>query len=280
MQNQAINQRIEGTNLYIFSEDAKTGDFTYSRPIAMDEANEIASKVPGLKVAQNGSLTYMNTLRGIRANRELMKQTQGEVWFPTIEEGFSLHDAKLLPSGEIMDFGIALYDAENPDKQIAGKLMADAKKKGYNVPILASFRSLDLEQGGERYGVTPIFVSKEGLITGEDAVKLLERFTWKGNSGVRRLGRDGDGNWNANWLGGLDNASGYCRVGRVSAVGTAKNLIALAENEVRTKYDSNNEVTRKEIASLEGKITTLQSQLAQSETDRQKSVASIKQLLA
>ncbi|MEK6889031.1 MAG: hypothetical protein AABW80_02890 [Nanoarchaeota archaeon] len=278
MQNKVENQRIEGTSLYIFNKDVKTGDFTYSRPISMDEAKAVASKVDGLNVADNGSLIYMNTLRGIRANRELMAQTQGNVWLPTIQEGFVLHDAKLLPSNELMDFGIALYNVENPDKQIAGKLIECARQKGYAVPILASFKSLDLEQGGERYGVTPVFVSKEGLITGQDAVKLLERFNFRGNSGVCRLGRS-YGVWVADWDVSLD-ADGVCRVGRVSAVGTAKNLIELAENEVRTKYDSNNAVTRKDIVSLESKIATLQSQLTQSEADRQKSVESIKQFLA
>mgnify|MGYP001579873305 FL=1 len=140
-------------------------------------------------------------------------------------------------------------------------------------------KSLDLEQGGERYGVTPVFVSKEGLITGQDAVKLLERFNFRGNSGVCRLIRY-FGVWNAGWVVNLVGADGGWRVGRVSAVGTAKNLIELAENEVRTKYDSNNAVTRKDIVSLESKIATLQSQLTQSEADRQKSVESIKQFLA
>jgi len=260
--NEIRNKRIEGTNLYIFSNNTKTGDFTYSRPIAMDEARMVADKVSGLKVAKNGSLTYMNTLRGIRANRELMNQTQGKVWLPTIQEGFALHDAKLLPSGQLMDFGIALYNGENPDKQIAGKLMADAKKADYAVPIMASFKSLNLEQGGKRYEVTPIFVSKEGLISGTDAVKILERFAGKGNSGVRRLLRH-LGSWDAYWDDLLDVAYDNCRVGRVSVVGTAKNLIELAENEVRAKYASNNKVTKKEITSLEEKIANLHNQLAQ-----------------
>lgn len=235
MENGVKNQIIEGTNLYIFSKNAKTGDFTYSRPINAEEAKEVADKTPGLKVAQDGSLTYMNTLRGIKANRELTRQTSGNVWLPTIQEGFLLHDAKLLPSGEVMDFGIALYNAENPDKQIAEKLMADAKKNGYEVPILASFKQLDLENGGDRYGVTPVFVSKEGLITGKDAVKLLGRFTYRGNSGVHRLYRY-NGNWDADWDVNLGYTNGDCRVGRVSAVGSAKNLRELAESQIKQNY--------------------------------------------
>ncbi|MDO8563928.1 MAG: hypothetical protein Q7R87_02880 [Nanoarchaeota archaeon] len=232
------NQRIEGTSIYVFSKDNKSGLFTYSRPISLDEGKVSSNNVSGLNVAENGVLYNMSTLRGIQANRKLMAQTKGNVWLPTINEGLLLNDSKLLPSGELMDFGIALYGAGNPDKEIAEKLMADAKQKGYQVPILASFKSIDLKSGGKRYGSTPIFVSQDGLITGEDAKETLKRFSYVGDSGVRGLGRYGCGDWYADWDDDLGNSSEGYRVGRVSAVGSAQNLKELVEAQIKQNYSN------------------------------------------
>ncbi len=281
---EARNERIKGTDIYLFGKDTESGIFTYSRPISSDEGKLASNGVNGLNVSENGVLYNMNTLRGIQANRKLMKETSGNVWFPTIKEGLLLHDARLLPSGELMDFGLALYDGENPDKFIAGKLMASAKQKGYDFPILASFKSLDLEQGGKRYGVTPIFVSQDGLITGEDAKDTLKKFSYVGNSGVHRLIRDRVGDWLAGWGDYLGDSGEGCRVGRVSAVGSAKNIAELAENEIRLKYDANNLANnlaiRKDIASLETKLADLQNQLTQNASKREAGFDSTIKLLA
>jgi hypothetical protein len=40
-----INQRIGGTDLYIFNKDSETGLFTYSRPLSLDEAQAVAKSV-------------------------------------------------------------------------------------------------------------------------------------------------------------------------------------------------------------------------------------------
>lgn len=270
------NKRIEGTDIYIFSKDPVSKLFTYSRSMSADEATTIAHKVPGLKVINN-SLAYMSTLRGIKANRELMAQSKGNVWFPTIQEGLLLHDAQLLPSGELMDFGIALYSAGNPDKQIAEALCKTAKDKGWKLPVLASFKSLDSQEGGERYDFTPVLVSEDGLIAGEDATDILKKFTYAGDSGVRRLNRYSFGDWVAYWGGSLVNSFGDCRVGRVSAVGSTKNLKELIAMQVKQNYtDSRIQLQ----AQLEKVTRDINIQIQNTHSLEQKTIESAEKILA
>ncbi|MBU0977826.1 MAG: hypothetical protein KKD18_05400 [Nanoarchaeota archaeon] len=247
-----INQRIANTNLYVFSRDPAAGLFTYSRPITPDEGRDVAGQITingGLGATNEGVLYNMSTLKGIVANRALMKQTGGKVWFPTISEGLSLHDAGLLPKGELMDFGIVVYNGGNPDKEIAQALTETARQKGYALPILASFTSLDLNIGGERYGFTPVIVSEDGLITGTDATDTLKRFI-TGDSGVRRLCRGRLGDWDAGWYVDLDGFGEYCRVGRVSAVGSEKNLRELVSSQIEQNYNAQRRKLEQQMQSL------------------------------
>jgi len=257
-----INQRIANTKLYVFSRDPATGLFTYSRPITSDEGRDVARQITingGLKVTDEGVLYNMSTLKGIVANRELMKQTEGKVWFPTISEGLSLHDVGLLSAGELMDFGVAVYNDKSPDQEIAQVLTETAKQRGYALPILASFKSLDLSEGGKRYGFTPVIVSEDGLITGTDATDALKRFI-VGDSGVRRLARSRDGLWLANWAVDLDYFSGNCRVGRVSAVGSEKNLRDLVSSQIKQNYNTQRAGYQTQITDLQGRLQSLDKQ--------------------
>ena len=129
----------------------------------------------------------------------------------------------MLPRGALADFGIVLYDGESPDEEIAQAMMKTAKSRRYQTPILASFSSLGLQEGGERQGVTPQITSGKGLIIGQEVVNVLKRFI-KGDSGVRRVGRGDGGYWCADWVDLLDSFNEDCRVGRFSAEGDAKKL--------------------------------------------------------
>ena len=247
-----INKRIENTGIFVFDYNSITETFTYSRPFSLEEAESLAEMtnsaienqyegakglVQGL-TARGGSLINMSTLRGIVANNELMKDSHGERWLPTLEQGLALDNAGMFARGVLIDFGIVLYDGNTPDKEIAQKMMETARSRGYEMPVLASFTSLGLSNGGQRYGVTPKLASENGLITGQEAVKVLEKF-YKGNSGVQRVGRDGYGNWSAYWIDCLDNFGEGCRVGRFFAQGSAKKLKeeALAFSPINESVD-------------------------------------------
>lgn len=264
-----INQRIEGTDIYVFSKDPATGLFAYSRPITADEGNELARQVTingGLKATEDGFLYNigvlynMSTLKGIDANRKLMKATDGKVWFPTIPEGLLLDDAGLLPNWQLMDFGIALFDSREPDEEIAQALTETAKQRGYALPLLLSFKSLDLTEGGKRYGFTPSIVSADGLISGNDAVEALKRFRRVGDSGVLRVYHDDVGCWNACWDDILDSLNENCRGGRVSAIGSKKNLTDLVYSKVRQSIDEQRAGHRTQIGQLQARLQALDEQ--------------------
>lgn len=257
-----INQRIANTELYVFSKDPATGLFTYSRLMTPEEGKEVARQVTinrGLGVTDAGVLYNMSTLKGIAANRALIKQTDGEVWLPTISEGLLLHDAGLLPAEELMDFGVAVFDARNPDQEIAQALTATAEQRGHVLPVLASFKALDFSNGGKRYGFTPVIVSGDGLITGADATKTLERFV-AGDSGVRGLFRLRGGDWDALWNDDLDYFGEYCRVGIVSAVGSAQNLKELVSSQIEQRYNNQRAGYKTQIDELQVKLQGLEEQ--------------------
>lgn len=244
------NHRVEGTNIFVFSYNPDKKLYTYSRPFSAREAEDLAkatnnfisnqyNELNGLKGGLNanagGELVNMSTLKGIVANRVLMEKTDNHQWLPTIKELIALQKQGMLSSGVLIDGGIALYDEKNPDSEIAQDLIATAQEKGYNTPILASFKSLGLNRDGKRYGVKPTIVSADGLIIGQEAKDVLkEDFRWVGDSGVRRLGRSVDGRFNADWNGGLDVFLNYCWVGRFSAEGSAQKL----EQEALGNYSS------------------------------------------
>lgn len=249
-----INQRVEGTNLFVYSHKPETGIFAYFRPFSVDEARALAADtnksirdygVKGLKGSElyadedTGELVRVSTLREILANRTLMHQANGKKWLPTISEGLELQKAGLYRPGILINHGIALYSADASDEEIAKTLVATAEKQGYTLPVLAPFKSLGLKAGGARYGVTPEIVSPEGLIQGRDAERMLRgNFRWVGNSGVHRLDRVGVGVWDADWDNDLDYFSEVCRVVGFSAEGSVQNLRDIIQGEIKSNYDS------------------------------------------
>ncbi len=198
------------------------------RDIISASIDELKSKLlkSGCKIS-NYELSNMCTLTGISLNKVLMKKTNNQQWLPTIKEGIQLQRRGMLASGGLTDFGLALYDGQDDgqslDKEIAQALSATAAEKGYIAPVLASFKSLDLVNGGERYGITPQIVSTDGLIFGYEAKELLDKNSFrKKNSGACRLFLDMYDKWGADWDGGLGFLGS--RAGRLSAVGDAQKM--------------------------------------------------------
>ena len=112
-------------------------------------------------------------------------------------------------------------------------MVAETQGKKYSLPVLASFISLGLKNEGEEYGVIPTFVSDNGLISGGNARKILERF-YVGESGVQRLYRR-NGDWYA-ILDYLGNFYANCRVGRISGEASKKDLQALAQTQIEQNF--------------------------------------------
>ena len=181
-----INQRIADTGIFVFSYNPQTQLFTYSRPFTVEEAKLVADETNqviasqygntnGLRgglQARNNELINMNTLKGILANRALMRRTNNHQWLPTIKEGIQLQAQGLFSFGVLIDFGLALYDNKNPDEEIAQVLSMTAKEKGYAAPVLASFKSLDLAEFNHLAVEINETLEREGYV--DQAVQALK----------------------------------------------------------------------------------------------------------
>ena len=129
----------------------------------------------------------------ILIEQELAKQGQRT---PTSYEAMQLDKKGLLTNGVYRDFGIAIYDNSNPNKNLAEKLIGQAKKRNWKLPVLAHFSGLDFDKESRLYKFTD---DDSLIIYGNEAVEELENFDYKGNSGVQGLNRDTGGGWIANW---------------------------------------------------------------------------------
>jgi hypothetical protein len=119
------------------------------------------------------------------------------LWVPGVLEAKVLDAKKELTDGVYRDFGMAVYNESNPNKEIAQKLVERAKKEGWDLPLLVPFRGLDYQLNPKaQYGVDVSMVDKpEGIIKGREASDILSKFAWKANSGAPRLLRNDDGAW-------------------------------------------------------------------------------------
>jgi len=212
--------------------------YTFAKRFKGDDAREVYKAVAG-RISKDfknvpafngyfkfneetGEINGSDLYHGILVNDEL--RTSG-LHLPSVIEGRSLDSAKKLNNGVYRDYGLAVYNAQNPNSEIAQKLVKEADKKGLNLPVLAPFSSLKLIKGGSKNGVSVLFTNEaKDIITGDEAQKYLnEQFSYKGNSGVRGLGRGSVGSWVASWD-VLDGSNGGGRVDWVCGEATAQNL--------------------------------------------------------
>ena len=249
MQKRIINKRIQNTPLYVFSQDSKTSLYTYARPITKEEAQAVASAVNSrvkseypnasyfnrLKVAKGGVLYNLGTFKGVLANQELMRQSQGTTWIPTIGEGYLLHRARLLDREEFMHFGIAVLSFDNSDPKVTRALITQARKKGYELPLFLSFKSLDLQINEDVVGSTPLLASTEGLLSGEKAERFLNKFRVKPKSGSVKVGSSWGGEWNASCGDHFhyDNESNKMRF--ITTTGSMNEVLALVKKNLSIK---------------------------------------------
>jgi len=260
-----INQRVDGTDIFVFNYNPETKLYTYSRPFNVDEVNDLARESNQVIASQysntnqlvwgngleaykhTGELINMSTLKAIVANRVLMKRTNGKQWLPTIKEGIELRRHNMLPPEVMIDFGLVLYDGLYPDKEIAQSLIATVKAQNYAMPVVASFKSLDLKIGGVIYSVMPQIVSADGLYHGNEAESLLtNHFPKRANYGVHKVCLDTDGRWDASRAGVLDKFDLFCSAGRISTKDSMQTLEQEAKifNHIRRSLDSISHLTQ------------------------------------
>ena len=190
----------------------------------------------------NGSDLY----HGILINNEL--RTNG-LHLPSLIEGKSLDAAKKLTNGVYRDYGIVIYNCQNPNQDIAQSLINKGSKKGWNKPIaVPSFSALKLRKDRSENKVSILFTDEvKDIITGDEAKKYLaEQFDYIGNSGIQGLVRGRVGGWGADW----DSLGGSSVGGRVDWVcgeATTQNLERSVSEEI-------NKASKSEMEKLNTKI--------------------------
>ena len=187
----------------------------------------------------NGSDLY----HGILINDELR---ESGLHLPSVTEGKSLGSAKKLSDSVYRDYGLAVYNGQNPNSNIAQRLIREAKKKEWKTPILAlSFDALKLKKDA-----SVLFSGDtKNVLTGEEAQKYLdEQFNHKGNSGVLGLSRYWYDDWFANWN-DLDDSYDDGRVDWVCGEATTQDLERVVTEEI-------DKVARNEVEKLNVKIAS------------------------
>ena len=191
----------------------------------------------------NGSSTYLT----LRLARELGKDS---FWIPSVSEARALDKAGKLKNGVYSDYGIAVFDDSEPNKKTAKTLIEQAKSMKLVLPLLVPFSSLDYQLDRESdFGIALSLSDAKGIISGEDAVKLLEQFDYKSNSSVCRLDRGRYGDWVANWD-GLDDSYFNGRAGFVCGEAAHADLAEAHKKLVKRKYAQKSKEFEEQIKSL------------------------------
>ncbi len=131
------------------------------------------------------------------------------LWLPGLLEAKVLDKLGKLENGVYRDFGIVLYNEKEPTQEMAQSLVSQAKSINLQLPLIVPFKALDYDTNKNKVNVS--LVNPQGIIHGKEAQKQIYSFGYQIDSGVRRLGRGGAGDWDVDW-GGLAGSDGGGRV--------------------------------------------------------------------
>ena len=120
------------------------------------------------------------------------------LWIPSLLEAKVLDKQGKLENRVYRDYGTAVYNENEPNRYIAETLVSQAKKLSLELPLIVPFKALDYNVEGKE--IKPFFAeSPAGIISGKKVQDEINSLDYKGNSGIQRLDRGGDGNWDADW---------------------------------------------------------------------------------
>lgn len=226
--------------------------YIFSKPLQGDNAREVYKEVKE-RVAkdfrgapefdayfefnkQTGEINGSNTYYGILIGDVLRKSG---LWLPTIAEAKKLDVAGKLKNDVWREYGIAVYDNQAPNSEIAKILVEEACKRDWQLPILAPFKALKLRKDRNQQEVGISFSKDaQGIILGEEAKEYLaKQIDYKGSNGACRLYRGRLGYWGAD-DGDLRDSSDYGRVDFVCGEATTKNLESAIIEEINKTIQS------------------------------------------
>ena len=175
------------------------------------------------KLGKNG-IEGSSTFLALRLDKRVARPRG--LWIPGLLEAKALESQGKLENGVYRDYGNLVYSNGEPNKQIAERLTTQAQELGLPLPLVVPFRALDYspDKKDKEYGVVVSLVENpQGIISGNEAVKEINKLNWKGNSGFHRLVRYRDGDWDADWS-YLDDSDDFGRVEWFCGEATSQNL--------------------------------------------------------
>jgi hypothetical protein len=201
-------------------------------------SNPEHGKVPAFgkhwKFDNQKGITGSNFYHALRLDKQALRPLG--LWIPGLLEARTLESQGKLENGVYRDYGVAAYDGEGPNKELARVLVPQARVLGVEFPLVVPYRALDFNVEGKDFSAS--FVQNpRGIISGEDAERELSSLNYRGNSGVRWLGRYGGGLWLAVW-GSLDGSDDDGRVDWVCGEATRAELEDAHSSLLDRKYRS------------------------------------------
>ena len=193
------------------------------------------------------------------------------LWLPTFQEARILEVKKKLSIGVYRGFGPILYNEQKPNAEFAKPLVEQAQAYKLSLPLVIPFKAIELQAEGSEFGVTfSLLSSLEGVVSGNEARKLINQCSSRADSGFRRSDRSGGGGWGARWD-VVAGSSEYGRVGDwVCGLAARENLEKVMQQEIKMCHDKTlaqhkNEIRIKqqELRALNKKETQLNKEYGQ-----------------
>ena len=166
-----------------------------------------------------------------------------------VPEARILDKAGKLSGNFYSDLGMAVYSDGAPNQETAQAIIQQAA--GEQLPFVLSFRAMDYALDNKRVGGIALSLAEEpiGIITGEDARRVIEEMNYPGNSGACGVYRDGGGYYYACWL-RFDNSNDNGLVGWICAEGARSEILRANEKRLKRKYANQTNKLRKQIQKL------------------------------
>ena len=172
---------------------------------------------------KTGLIKGSSTFLALKLDEQIRKDG---LWIPTPKQAMLLDKKEKLSNDAYRDYGIVIYSEAKPNKEVAKRLIQEANKRGWKLPILAPFKALDLIKLDLINTEAEISFKKdvEGIITGEEARQYLDKeLDYQYDSGACGLGRYSDGSWDASGY-GFDDSNTDGRVDFVCGEATHSDL--------------------------------------------------------
>lgn len=123
------------------------------------------------------------------------------------QDWMNLDGIKALSNGVFRTMGLAVFTPSGGNK-MASTLAEEAKKRKWDLPVLAGVASLSLNTDGTEVQFND---DSSRIIYGEEARNYLNSFNFVGSVDARSVGRGWYGGWNADWF-GVFSSDADCRM--------------------------------------------------------------------